>query len=95
MKLFVGNIPYSMSEAQLRELFERFGELVSCKLIIDPETKRSKGFGFVEFVSKDDAEEAMEQLNNSDVQGKKLVVNEARPQEKKNPNFRRTPSNKK
>jgi len=88
MKLFVGNIPYSMSESELRELFEKVGELESCKLIMDRETGRSKGFGFVEYKTEEDASEAMEQLNEADVQGKKLVVNKARPQEKRN-NIRR------
>ena len=88
MKLFVGNIPYSMSESELRELFEKVGELESCKLIMDRETGRSKGFGFVEYKTEEDASEAMEQLNEAYVQGKKLVVNKARPQEKRN-NIRR------
>lgn len=83
MKLFIGNIPYSMSEKQLRELLEKFGALASLKLIMDQETGRSKGFGFAEFENQDDAERAMEELNDAEVQGKKLVVNKARPQEKK------------
>ena len=93
MRLFVGNIPYSMSEDELREVFEECGNITSCKLIIDRDTGRSKGFGFVEFESKEEAESAVEKFNNADVNGKTLVVNEARPQEKKT--FKRPFNNKK
>ena len=83
MKLFVGNIPYGMSEEDLREVFEEFGAISSCKLILDRETGRSRGFGFVEYNSDDEAQAAIDGLNNKDVQGKVLVVNEARPQERR------------
>jgi len=83
MRLFVGNIPFSMSEDQIRELFEEFGSIVNCKLIMNRDTGRSKGFGFVEFETKEEAEAAIAAMNNKEVQGKALVVNEARPQEKK------------
>jgi RNA recognition motif-containing protein len=83
MKLFVGNIPFSMSEEDLRETFEEFGSMISCKLIKDAETGRSRGFGFIEYSSKEEAEAAIENLNETEVQGKRLVVNEARPQEKR------------
>jgi cold-inducible RNA-binding protein len=91
MKLFVGNIPYSMTEDELREIFEECGSLASCKLIIDRETGRSKGFGFIEYKSEKDALAAIEKYHNAEVKGKELVVNEARPQENKN---RRHPANK-
>ena len=83
MKLFVGNIPFSMSEEELRDAFEEFGSIVSCKLIKDAETGRSRGFGFIEYSSEDEAEAAVEKMNNEEVQGKKLVVNKARPQERR------------
>ncbi|MCH9609068.1 MAG: hypothetical protein S4CHLAM45_08310 [Chlamydiales bacterium] len=78
-----------MSEEELRQVFEECGSIVSCKLIIDRETGRSKGFGFVEFSSQDEGQAAIDQINNTEVQGKTLVVNEARPQEKKS--FNRPP----
>ena len=80
-KIFIGNIPFSMSESQLRETFEEFGTIESCKLITDAETSRSRGFGFIEYSSVEEAEAAIEKLNDAEVQGKKLVVNKARPQE--------------
>lgn len=88
MKLFVGNIPYGMSEEDLREVFEEFGTISSCKLILDRETGRSRGFGFVEYGTGDEAQAAIDGLNNKDVQGKVLVVNEARPQERRAPSSR-------
>ena len=77
MKLFVGNIPFSMSEEELRETFEEFGSIVSCKLIKDQETGRSRGFGFIEYSSEDEGQAAIDKLNDAEVQGKKLVVNKA------------------
>ncbi len=83
MKLFVGNIPFSMSEEELNETFAEFGSIVSCKLIKDAGTGRSRGFGFIEYGSKEESDAAIEKMNNTEVQGKALVVNEARPQEKR------------
>jgi RNA recognition motif-containing protein len=83
MKLYVGNLPLSHTESDLENLFVPYNSVISCKLIMDRETKRSKGFGFVEFSSKEEAVKAIEELNGKDVDGRKLVVNEARPQEKK------------
>lgn len=78
MKLFIGSLPYEMSEEELRELFEAHGEVLSVKIIIDRDTGRSKGFGFVEYSSEDDARDAINKLNNSSVKGRNIVVNEAR-----------------
>jgi len=72
-----------MSEDELRQTFEEHGQVTSCKLIMDRETGRSKGFGFVEYSSNEEAQSAMDTLNQTEVQGKVLVVNEARPQDKK------------
>ena len=83
MKLYVGNLPLSYSESDLENLFTSYPSVISCKLIIDRDTNRSKGFGFVEFSSKDEANKAINDLNGKDADGRKLVVNEARPQEKK------------
>ena len=83
MDIFVGNVPFSSTEDQIRELFERFGEVVSIKMIKDFETGRSKGFGFVKMQNDEEARLAMEGLNGLLFNGKNLAVNEARPQEKR------------
>ena len=79
-KLFVGSLPYSMTDDDLAELFKEFGEVASAKVIFDRETNRSKGFGFVE-MDEAAAKAAIDALNNKEVQGRTIVVNEARPQE--------------
>jgi RNA recognition motif-containing protein len=79
-KLYVGSLPYSVDETQLRELFEPYGALESVRIINDRMTGRSKGFGFVEFESPESASEAIAQVNGKEVDGRSLVVNEARPQ---------------
>jgi cold-inducible RNA-binding protein len=86
MRLYVGNLPYSCSEEDLKNLFSEYNTS-NVKLIIDRETGRSKGFGFVEIDSKDEAQEAMQALNNKVVEGKTLVVNEARPPQKREGGF--------
>jgi len=80
-KLFVGSLPYSMTDDDLAELFKEFGEVASAKVIFDRETNRSKGFGFVEFNDDAAAKTAIDALNNKEIQGRTIVVNEARPQE--------------
>lgn len=80
-KLFVGSLPYSMTDDDLSALFADFGQVVSAKVIIDRDTNRSKGFGFVEFDDDAAAKAAIDKLNNSEVGGRTIVVNEARPQE--------------
>jgi RNA recognition motif-containing protein len=80
-KLFVGSLPYSVTDQDLEDLFKQFGDVASAKVIFDRETNRSKGFGFVEFDDDDAAKKAIDALNNSDMQGRTIVVNEARPQE--------------
>ncbi len=78
MKLYVGNLPHSTTDAQLRELFLPFGNPDSVKIITDRDTGASKGFAFVEFASADVAKKAMT-LNGKDFGGRPLTVNEARP----------------
>ena len=80
MKLYVGNLPYAISESDLNDLFVEYGNVVSAKIITDRETGRSKGFGFVEFNDKAAGEAAIEALNGKEMKGRGLVVNEARPQ---------------
>jgi cold-inducible RNA-binding protein len=82
-RLFVGSLPYSTTDDDLSELFAKIGEVVSAKVIFDRDTNRSKGFGFVEMSSDEEAKEAVKQLDGSDLDGRKIVVNEARPQEKR------------
>jgi RNA recognition motif-containing protein len=75
-KLYVGNLPWSATEDDIRELFSTIGEVQSANLILDRETKRSRGFAFVE-MSQEDAERAISQLNGKDFQGRDLRINEA------------------
>ncbi len=79
MKLYVGNLPYSTTEDDLKEVFSAHGTVGSVRLITDRDTGRSKGFAFVEYDSDDEAKAAIEGLNGQDFGGRALVVNEARP----------------
>lgn len=85
MKLFVGGLPYSMTSEDLEEAFKAYGTVASATVIIDRDTNRSKGFGFVEFSSDDEAKAAIDGLNDKELGGRRIVVNEARPQEKRAP----------
>jgi len=78
-KLYVGNLTYDTTEDNLVELFSEYGEVLSAQIIIDRDTNRSKGFGFVEMA--DGADEAATALNGQDYKGRNLTVNEARPRE--------------
>ena len=83
MKLYVGNLPYSMSDSDLQSLFQQHGTVQSAQVIIDRETGRSKGFGFVEMGSSDEGQAAIAALHDKDLGGRKLTVNEARPREER------------
>jgi len=79
-KLYVGNLPYSVNNEGLAELFAQFGEVVSAVVILDRQNNnRSKGFGFVEFADDSAAEKAMAEMNGTEVEGRELKVNEAKP----------------
>lgn len=80
-KLYVGNLSFDTTESQLRDLFASFGSVQTCQLIMDRDTGRSKGFGFVEMGSDAEAQAAIEGLNGKSVDGRTLAVNEARPRE--------------
>ena len=80
-KMFVGGLPYEVDEAKLRELFSPYGKVVGAKVIMDRETGRSKGFGFIEMSTDDEAKAATDKLNNSALGDRKIFVNEARPME--------------
>ena len=77
MKLYVGNLPWSIGNQELEELFSSYGTVTSANVITDRDTKRSRGFGFVELDSG--GPEAIEAMNESEVDGRKVIVNEARP----------------
>jgi len=76
-KLYVGNLPFSMTEELLRDLFEQHGQTQSVNVITDRETGRSRGFGFVEFETQESAQAALEALDGKDIDGRPLRVNEA------------------
>ncbi|NLY37722.1 MAG: RNA-binding protein [Firmicutes bacterium] len=78
--LYVGNIPWSTSESDLEQVFAQFGEVLECRIITERATGRSRGYGFVE-VNDDDAAQIMEKTNGLELEGRKLVVNEAKPRE--------------
>jgi RNA recognition motif-containing protein len=79
MKLYVGNLPYTTSEEDLRNLFSQYGRVDSVAVITDRETGRSKGFGFVEFSDDTEAKNAISGLSGQEFGGRALTVNEARP----------------
>ena len=79
MNIFVGSLPWSIEEADLRESFEVYGSVSSVKIITDKFTGRSKGFGFVEMPNDDDAQKAIDELNGATVQGRAIVVNKSEP----------------
>lgn len=79
MNIYVANISFKASEGELKELFEQHGDVASAKIITDKLTNRSRGFGFVEMSDGESAQQAINELNGYNFQGKELVVNEARP----------------
>lgn len=79
MNLYVGNLSYQTMDDDLHNAFAAYGEVSSAKIIMDRETGRSKGFGFVEMPNDDEAEAAIKALDNSDLNGRDIKVNEARP----------------
>jgi len=80
-KLYVGNLPFSSTENDLLSVFSEHGTVMSARVVIDRETGRSKGFGFVEMSSEDEAVRAVQVLNGQQFMGRPLTVNEARPRE--------------
>ena len=89
MNIYVGNLPYRMTDDELRDMFTPFGDVTSAKIIVDKMTDRSKGFGFVEMADKAAAEKAIREVNGKDAGGRPLRVNEAQPRENSpRPRFR-------
>lgn len=83
--IYVGNLSYSVRDAELSELFSQFGGVKSAKVIMERDTDRSKGFGFVEMQTEEDAQKAIAALNEQDFKGRALRVNEARPRPERKP----------
>ena len=81
MNIYVGNLSWGLKDQDLANLFAPFGEVASAKIVMDKFTQRSKGFGFVEMPSDEQAQAAIAQLNGSEIEGRNLVVNESRPKE--------------
>ena len=80
-KLYVGNLSYNITDRELEQMFSQFGTVDSAKVIMDRDTGRSKGFGFVEMSSDSEAQSAISALNGKEFEGRSLTVNEARPKE--------------
>jgi RNA recognition motif-containing protein len=85
IKLFVGSLSYNVTSEQLEEVFAAVGTVVSAVVIVDRYSNQSKGFGFVEMSTDDEAKKAIADLNGKEVDGRPIVVNEARPQENRGP----------
>ena len=81
MEIFVSNIPFTATPEDIRQLFERYGAVGRVNLITDRETGRPRGFGFVEMPNASEAQRAIEELQNVNMQGRQLTINEARPRE--------------
>lgn len=82
-KIFVGNLPWSIKNDELRDLFSQFGEVTDAVVIMERRTGRSKGFGFVTFATEESADRAIQEMHERDVQGRNIVVNKARPREER------------
>jgi cold-inducible RNA-binding protein len=85
MNIYVGNLPHSATEDDIRELFEQYGEVLSVNIIKDKYTGDSRGFGFVEMSEQDASVQAIEALNGTEMDGRTLTVNEARPRRERRP----------
>ncbi len=82
-RIFIAGIPFAFNDQALGDLFAKFGNVVSATVITDRETGRSKGFGFVEMSTAEEANQAITELNDTEVEGRKIVVNAARPREER------------
>ncbi|WP_136805503.1 RNA recognition motif domain-containing protein [Desulfosediminicola flagellatus] len=82
MKLFIGNLPYDINQAEVLELFTQYGEVITANLVTDQFSGRSKGFAFIEMATRSDGHKAMETLNKHEYKHRQLVCREAKPQKK-------------
>ncbi len=85
MNIYVGNLPYRVTEDELRNVFAQFGQVDRANIIMDKFSGRSKGFGFVEMPDDGEAQNAIESLNDTDLNGRSIKVNQARPREERPP----------
>jgi len=92
-KVYVGNLPFGVGQDELKGLFSEFGEITEVSVISDKFSGRSKGFGFVTFASKEDANKAVEEMNDKEVQGRQLKVSIAKPMDPDRPRPERRPFN--
>ena len=83
MNIYVGNLPYSLTESELRDAFAEFGDVSSVNILVDRDTGRARGFGFVEMPNQAEGAAAVAYLNGKDLGGRALRVNEARPRERR------------
>lgn len=81
MNIYVGNLPFNLGEEDLKEIFGEYGEVTSAKIVSDKFTGRSKGFGFVEMSNDNEAKSAIEELNNAEISGRNIKVNESLPRD--------------
>lgn len=81
MRIYIGNLNYRLRTEELKEVFLPFGEVIGAKIVRDQETKRSKGFGFVEMANEADGQRAIEALNEQDLKGRKMIVTMAKPRD--------------
>lgn len=88
MNIYAGSLHFKMSEAELKEAFEEYGEVTSAKIIIDKYSGKSKGFGFVEMPNEEEAKKAIEGLNGTEVSGRNIIVNESIERADRRSNFR-------
>jgi RNA recognition motif-containing protein len=79
MNIFVGSLPFTIKETELKDMFEEYGEVVSAKIITDKLSGRSKGFGFIDMTNDEEAQNAINSLNGAEVGGRKIVVNKSEP----------------
>ncbi|MBS1761809.1 MAG: RNA-binding protein [Bacteroidetes bacterium] len=92
MKIFVAGLPYDLDDAELTEIFEKFGKIITARVAIDKETGKSKGFGFVDMLNADEAKDAIENLNGMSLGKKPLVVKEAEDKGPSRPPMNRPPN---
>jgi len=78
VKLFVGSLPWTVDDAELKKAFEAYGSVLSAKIVTDRQTKKSRGFGFVEMENETEANSAIESLNGSKIKGRNIIVNQAK-----------------
>jgi RNA recognition motif-containing protein len=86
MDIYVGNLNWKASDNELKDLFSRYGEVTKVNIVKDKMTRRSKGYGFVEFASDSDANNAVNELNGKEFMGRNLVVNQAKPRQERSEN---------